>query len=328
MRYAQLVLGPAGSGKSTYCATLQKHAADDKRTIDVVNLDPAAEYFDYQPLVDIRELIHIDDAMEDEDLRFGPNGGLIFCMDDGEVGSDLQVPAGELGVAGGAAGRSSAMVRVRWEVTCRYLLENPEWLEEQLGEGDDDYLLFDCPGQIELYTHMTTVRQLVELLQRWNFQACVVFLLDAQFMIDGAKFLSGTMAALSVMVNVELPHVNVLSKMDLLSKTARNQLDRLHILRAVITSVKSYLEPDPHSLLGEMETKSKWGVKYRRLTEAIGRIIEDYSLVRFYPLNVRDEENIADLLLTIDNVIQFGEDSDVKTRDFDYPDDDDEGGDT
>ncbi|XP_063229322.1 GPN-loop GTPase 3 isoform X2 [Bacillus rossius redtenbacheri] len=290
MRYAQLVLGPAGSGKSTYCATLQKHAADDKRTIDVVNLDPAAEYFDYQPLVDIRELIHIDDAMEDEDLRFGPNGGLIFCME--------------------------------------YLLENPEWLEEQLGEGDDDYLLFDCPGQIELYTHMTTVRQLVELLQRWNFQACVVFLLDAQFMIDGAKFLSGTMAALSVMVNVELPHVNVLSKMDLLSKTARNQLDRLHILRAVITSVKSYLEPDPHSLLGEMETKSKWGVKYRRLTEAIGRIIEDYSLVRFYPLNVRDEENIADLLLTIDNVIQFGEDSDVKTRDFDYPDDDDEGGDT
>ncbi|XP_063229324.1 GPN-loop GTPase 3 isoform X4 [Bacillus rossius redtenbacheri] len=251
MRYAQLVLGPAGSGKSTYCATLQKHAADDKRTIDVVNLDPAAEYFDYQPLVDIRELIHIDDAMEDEDLRFGPNGGLIFCME-----------------------------------------------------------------------------QLVELLQRWNFQACVVFLLDAQFMIDGAKFLSGTMAALSVMVNVELPHVNVLSKMDLLSKTARNQLDRLHILRAVITSVKSYLEPDPHSLLGEMETKSKWGVKYRRLTEAIGRIIEDYSLVRFYPLNVRDEENIADLLLTIDNVIQFGEDSDVKTRDFDYPDDDDEGGDT
>lgn len=34
------------------------------------------------------------------------------------------------------------------------------------------------------------------------------------------------MAALSVMINLELPHVNVLSKMDLLSKTARKYLDR------------------------------------------------------------------------------------------------------
>lgn len=30
---------------------------------------------------DIRELIHLDDAMEDESLRFGPNGGLVFCME-------------------------------------------------------------------------------------------------------------------------------------------------------------------------------------------------------------------------------------------------------
>ena len=47
-----------------------------------------------------------------------------------------------------------------------------------------------------------------------------------QFMTDGAKFLSGTMAALSVMANMEMPHVNILSKMDLLSKTARSQLDK------------------------------------------------------------------------------------------------------
>ena len=32
-------------------------------------------------LADIRELIHIDDAMEDEALHFGPNGGLVFCME-------------------------------------------------------------------------------------------------------------------------------------------------------------------------------------------------------------------------------------------------------
>ncbi|XP_014242422.1 GPN-loop GTPase 3 [Cimex lectularius] len=271
MRYAQLVIGPAGSGKSTYCSAAVQHAASCNKLLEVVNLDPAAEYFDYEPLADVRELIHLDDAMEDEDLKFGPNGGLIFCME--------------------------------------YLVENAEWLKEKLGEDDDDYILFDCPGQIELFSHMTTMSQLCRMLQNWNFHVCAVFLVDAQFMVDGAKFLSGTMAALAVMVNLELPHVNVLSKMDLLSKSARK-------------AIENYLDPDPHYLLGELESGSNWNKKFRRLSESLGKLIEDYSLVRFFPLNLKDEENMADLQLTIANVIQYGEESDVKTRDFDYPEED------
>lgn len=85
-----------------------------------------------------------------------------------------------------------------------------------------------------------------------------------------------------------------------------------------------YLEPDAHALLGEIANESAWGRKHRRLSEAIGNLIEDFSLVRFTPLNIDDEENIGDLLLTIDNIIQYGEDCDVKIRDdFDPPDDED-----
>ncbi|XP_017790861.1 PREDICTED: GPN-loop GTPase 3 [Habropoda laboriosa] len=262
MRYAQL---------STYCSAIQQHAVNEGKVIEVVNLDPAAEYFNYEPLVDIRELIQLDDAMEDDELHFGPNGGLVFCME--------------------------------------YLLENSLWLEEKLGDVDDDYIIFDCPGQIELYTHMTVIRQLITILQNLNFRICGIFLVDSQFMVDGSKFLSGTMAALSVMINLELPHINILSKMDLLSKNARKQLDK-------------FLEPDPHSLLADME-KDSWNEKYRNLTEAIGKLIEDYSLVRFYPLNIKDEESIADIKLTIDNIIQYGEDADVRVRDFDEPVEDD-----
>lgn len=74
-----------------------KHGEVVKRSINVVNLDPAAEHFDYPifagrtspgenrefdfPRLDIRDLIEIDDAMDDQALRFGPNGGLIFCME-------------------------------------------------------------------------------------------------------------------------------------------------------------------------------------------------------------------------------------------------------
>ena len=30
---------------------------------------------------DVRDLISIDDVMEDEDLKLGPNGGLVFCLE-------------------------------------------------------------------------------------------------------------------------------------------------------------------------------------------------------------------------------------------------------
>jgi hypothetical protein len=31
--------------------------------------------------LDIRELISVDDVMDDEFLKMGPNGGLVFCME-------------------------------------------------------------------------------------------------------------------------------------------------------------------------------------------------------------------------------------------------------
>ncbi len=40
--------------------------------------------------------------------------------------------------------------------------------------------------------------------------------------------------------------------------------------------------------------------------------IDDYSLVQFQPLDVIDEDSITNLLLYIDNAIQYGEDLEVK----------------
>ena len=191
----------------------------------------------------------------------------------------------------------------------RYLVENCKWLEEQLGDDDDDYIIFDFPGQLELYTHMTVIGKLIEFLQTLNFRICAIFVMDTQFMTDAAKFLSGTMAALSVMINLELPHMNILTKLDLLSKSARKQLDK-------------FLEPDSESLLADMED-DPWNVRYGKLTSTLGKLIEGYGIVRFFPLNIKDEENIADIKITIDNMIQYGEDADVKMQDFEGNDDDD-----
>ncbi|XP_045128004.1 GPN-loop GTPase 3-like isoform X2 [Portunus trituberculatus] len=265
MRYCQLVLGPAGSGKSTYCAAMQKHAEVSNRVISVVNLDPAAEAFSYQPLLDVRDLIQLDDVMQDEDMDFGPNGGLVFCME--------------------------------------YLLEPDglDWLKEQLGDYEDDCLLFDCPGQIELYTHMDVMKRLVEQLQAWDFQVCAIFVLDAGYMVDAARFLSGSLTALATMVQLE---------MDLLNRAARQQLEM-------------FLEPEIHELLASEHNVSRFNKKYHKLTHALGKVLDDFSLVRYIPLNINDEESLTDVLIQTDFALQYGEDLDVKGKDFEYPDPED-----
>lgn len=81
MRYAVLVTGPAGAGKSTFCNGIITHLHTAKRTGHLVNLDPAAnqDAFEYDPAIDIRDLISLDDVMEH--LGYGPNGGLVYCFE-------------------------------------------------------------------------------------------------------------------------------------------------------------------------------------------------------------------------------------------------------
>ena len=91
------------------------------RNFKVINLDPAAEIFKYRCDFDIRDIIGLDDVQEL--MNFGPNGGLVYCME--------------------------------------YLIEHiDEFLEELNKFGDDSFFLFDCPGQIELYSHLDVMVRL------------------------------------------------------------------------------------------------------------------------------------------------------------------------
>lgn len=285
-KIAQLVMGPAGSGKSTYCSTIITHCETNKRNVHLVNLDPAAEHFDYKPSINIKDLITLDDVIEE--LNLGPNGGMVYCLE--------------------------------------FLLENLDWFEEELNNYDDDYLIIDCPGQIELYTHFTIMQQLTEFLQRLGYKVCGIYLLDSQFLEDIAKFFSGVMSAMSAMIQLEIPHINIITKMDLVPEDRKLDIER-------------YLDPDP-SLLEELPGVAKGGLlyhpveekdsninkgtfnnKYHHLTELIANLIHDYSLVSFITLDNTKEENVELVLTHIDVATQYAEDLEPKDPGFDNEDD-------
>lgn len=250
-RFAQIVMGPAGSGKSTYCNAMQEHFAVNRRSARCINLDPAAEEFVYNCDIDIRDLITVDDCMEECEL--GPNGGLIFAME--------------------------------------YLLDNLDWLVDQLEEyGDDEYFLFDCPGQIELYSHVPMMRQLINELQRRDFRICGIYCIDSLFVQDNAKFLAGCLASLTAMMFLELPHLNVLTKCDLLEDSEFLDL-------FLETDVKSIVE-------GLHETMHP---RYRALNEAFGSLISDHALVGFVCLNLEDDESIEEVYMRANDTIQYAE---------------------
>ena len=78
-KVAVFVVGPAGVGKSTFCSSVIQHSQNTKRSIHLANLDPAAENFEIEPSLDIRNLITLEDVMEE--LEYGPNGALVYCFE-------------------------------------------------------------------------------------------------------------------------------------------------------------------------------------------------------------------------------------------------------
>jgi GTPase SAR1 family protein len=47
----------------------------------------------------------------------------------------------------------------------------------------DDYLIFDCPGQIELYSHLPVMKLITESLAKWGYRTCVVYCIDRYTML-------------------------------------------------------------------------------------------------------------------------------------------------
>ncbi|KAI1081649.1 ATP-binding domain 1 family member B [Whalleya microplaca] len=252
MPFAQLVLGSPGSGKSTYCDGMHQFMSAIGRECSVVNLDPANDKTTYPCALDIRDLITLEEIMSDDNL--GPNGGVLYAFEE--------------------------------------LENNIEWLENGLKELGESYVLFDCPGQVELYTHHNSLRNIFFKLQKMGYRLVVIHLSDSFCLTQPSLYISNLLLTLRAMLQMDLPHINVLTKIDKVAS-----YDPLPFNLDYYTEVQdlSYLLPQL-----EEESPAMRSGKFSRLNQAVADLVENFALVRFEVLAVENKKSMMQLLRVID----------------------------
>lgn len=252
MPFGQIVIGPPGSGKSTYCHGLQQFFKALERSVHIVNLDPANDMLPYECALNITELVSLQDVMQEYGL--GPNGGMIYCLE--------------------------------------YLEQNFDWLQEGLQKLKGDYIVFDMPGQVELSTNHDSLRNIIRKLDKLGYRLAAVNLVDSFHVTDASKYIAILLLSLRTMLQLELPHVNVLSKIDLITKYGDLPFNLDYYTEVQDLEYLQYeLDKDPRT------------ATYGALNKAICEIVEDFGLVGFQTLCVEDKMSMAALVRQIDQML-------------------------
>jgi len=241
-RFGQVVIGPPGSGKTTYVGAMSELLRSLGRKVAIVNLDPANENMNYTPDIDIANLVKVEEVMDE--LRLGPNGGLVYAM--------------------------------------QFLFQNLSWVEDHLDKiPEGTYLIMDCPGQVELYTVDQSMKNIIEHLTKLDIRLAAVHLVDSHYCSDPGKFIAVCLTSLTTMLQIALPHVNLLSKVDLVERYGK-----LHF------NLDYYTEVLDLDYLLDTFPEDNFTKKYKQLNEALTGLINDYSLVNFLPITVKSKERM------------------------------------
>lgn len=73
-----IILGMAGSGKTTFVKKIEEYFCEKEKEAYIINMDPAVHDTLYEPNLDIRDTVKYKDVMIGHGL--GPNGAIMTCL--------------------------------------------------------------------------------------------------------------------------------------------------------------------------------------------------------------------------------------------------------
>ena len=173
---AAIIIGMAGSGKTTLMQRLNAHLHAEQRPYYMVNLDPAVLETPFGANIDIRDTVNYREVMKQYSL--GPNGGILTALN---------------------------LFATRFEQVLGLINKRVE------SDRPPEYCLFDTPGQIEIFTWSASGQIITESLAAC-YPTVIVYVVDTVRCQNAVTFMSNMLYACSILYKIKLPMVLAFNK--------------------------------------------------------------------------------------------------------------------
>ncbi len=205
-----IVLGMAGSGKTTFVQRLVSHLhakktkdPENARAPYVVNLDPACHEVPYPANIDIRDTVNYKEVMKQ--YKLGPNGGIVTSLN---------------------------LFATKFDQVLNLI---------ERRATETDHVIFDTPGQIEVFTWSASGNIITEALAS-QFPTVVVYMLDAVRSVNPVTFMSNMLYACSILYKTKLPFIVAMNKIDVVSaQYALDWISDFEIFQEALETEQSYV---------------------------------------------------------------------------------------
>lgn len=175
-----IVLGMAGSGKTSFVNTLSSYLYRKQNAPYIINLDPACMEVPYLANIDIRDTVKYKEVMKQYGL--GPNGAIVTSLN---------------------------LFSTKFDQVISLINKN---------RGKYKYFIFDTPGQIEVFTWSASGNIITETLAS-SFTTVAVYVLDTVRSVNPVTFMSNMLYACSILYKTKLPFVVVMNKIDVIDNS-------------------------------------------------------------------------------------------------------------
>lgn len=171
-----LVLGMAGSGKTSVVRRLSTHLASSRKPFYTVNLDPAVKNVPFMPYIDIRDTVNYKEVMKQYGL--GPNGGIVTSLN---------------------------LFSTMFDDVLKLIAKKDDEVE---------YVVFDTPGQIEVFNWSASGPIIAGALAS-VYPTVIVYVVDTVRSNNTQTFMANMLYACSILYKYKLPFIIAFNKIDI-----------------------------------------------------------------------------------------------------------------